>query len=428
MSLKSLRSLALACLALVSLTAASDYDYPVNDPFAATVLGTPAAQIADYDPNFPLEIGRLGNIFERDVPDAFWYAAQLSYGYALQDGPAPIAYIISGTGGDHLESRTRLLAALLFESGAHVVTLPSPSHPNFMVAASTFVLPGDTKTDTTDLARVMQRIRDRILKHRGVTGTWLTGYSLGALNAAFLAEHDTRSGQFNFERVMLINPPISLYQSAIRLDGYLVKGIERSAGNFDTFFDQLMSDLAGLYERADLVNLDGDFLFDIYQSQDLDRDRLMALIGIVFRLTGANLLFTSDAFNKTNYVVPSNIDLGYNTSLTDYLKVSTRLSFSDYIEDLFIPSIQAREPDRSREAIIAEASLENIMPFLAQSPHIRLIHNQDDIILGPGDVERFAEVFGERATIYPNGGHLGNLFHKTLAEEIQAFFTSVPRS
>jgi hypothetical protein len=35
--------------------------------------------------------------------------------------------------------------------------------------------------------------------------------------------------------------------------------------------------------------------------------------------------------------------------------------------------------------------------------------NQDDIILGPGDVEFQQNVMGERAKIYPTGGHCGNI-------------------
>lgn len=423
-----LRQLGLALIASIGLTAASPYDYPVDDPFAATVLGTPQDQVAEFDGLFKLTTDRLYNLFDREIPDAFWYAGDLAYGYALQDGPAPLAYIISGTGGDHQESRTRLLAALLYQTGAHVVTLPSPTHPNFMVAASRYVLPGDTKSDIDDLIGVMRQIEKQVTKTEEITGYWLAGYSLGALQSAFLAEYDSRWNEFGFDKVMLINPPISLYQSALRLDSYLQTGIDGGFGNIDAFFDELMRDLAAIYQRADLVELDGDFLFDIYKRKTLDPHRLKALIGLAFRLTAANLLFTSDAFNHTNYVVPGNIDLGYNTSLTDYFKVAVRLSFNDYIEDVFIPSLQAREPSRTREEIIQSASLESIFPYLTDADHIALIHNQDDVILGDGDIEKLVAIFGDRATIYPNGGHLGNMFHKSLAERIERFFAGADPS
>lgn len=413
---------AIACL--VGLTAASDYDYPIQDPFAATVLGTPEAQLAKVDPLFELETDRLDNLFEREVPDAFWYAGELAYGYALQEGKAPLAFIISGTGGDHIEAGTKYLAGLLFGLGAHVVTLPSPTHPNFMVAASRYVLPGDPASDTDDLARVMKVIMEQITQTREIGGIWLTGYSLGALQAGFLAERDSREKAFGYKKVLLINPPISLYQSALRLDGYLEAGVAEGFENIDAFFDELMRDLAAIYERADLVQLDGDFLFDIYKRKKIDPGRIKALIGLAFRLTAANLLFTSDAFNHTNYVVPDNIDLGYNTSLTEYFKVAVRLSFEDYINDLFIPGLQERDPGLSAEAIIASASLEAISGYLRTSSHIGLIHNRDDVILGPGDIGRFEELFGDRATIYPTGGHLGNLFHQSVAASITAFFSA----
>jgi len=54
---------------------------------------------------------------------------------------------------------------------------------------------------------------------------------------------------------------------------------------------------------------------------------------------------------------------------------------------------------------------------LASTPSIEAIHNADDIILEQGQIQFFGEVFGERATIYPRGGHLGNITQvQTLAK------------
>ena len=40
------------------------------------------------------------------------------------------------------------------------------------------------------------------------------------------------------------------------------------------------------------------------------------------------------------------------------------------------------------------------------------MHNQNDIILEPGEIEFFNEVFGERATIYRLCGHFGNINYR----------------
>jgi hypothetical protein len=54
-------------------------------------------------------------------------------------------------------------------------------------------------------------------------------------------------------------------------------------------------------------------------------------------------------------------------------------------------------------------SLTTIEDYLQRSEKIEVMHNQDDIILESGEIDFFPRVFGERAKIYPRGGHLGNL-------------------
>ena len=36
----------------------------------------------------------------------------------------------------------------------------------------------------------------------------------------------------------------------------------------------------------------------------------------------------------------------------------------------------------------------------------------DDVILEPGEIDFFPEVFGDRATIFPYGGHCGNMSYR----------------
>ena len=38
--------------------------------------------------------------------------------------------------------------------------------------------------------------------------------------------------------------------------------------------------------------------------------------------------------------------------------------------------------------------------------------NVDDFILAKGEIEFLRKTFGERAEVYPNGGHLGNFEYR----------------
>ena len=53
------------------------------------------------------------------------------------------------------------------------------------------------------------------------------------------------------------------------------------------------------------------------------------------------------------------------------------------------------------------------------------MHNFDDVILEPGEINFFSEVFGDRATIYPYGGHIGNINYIDNVAHMIATFNKV---
>ena len=121
---------------------------------------------------------------------------------------------------------------------ATTVQLSSPTSYDFMSAASRYATPGISTDDAKDLYRVMQAIRARHHK-LPVTEFHLTGYSLGALNAAFVSQLDETRRSFNFKRVLLLNPPVNLYTSVGNLDKLVqtrVKGID----DHTTFYEVVL--------------------------------------------------------------------------------------------------------------------------------------------------------------------------------------------
>ena len=61
---------------------------------------------------------------------------------------------------------------------------------------------------------------------------------------------------------------------------------------------------------------------------------------------------------------------------------------------------------------LSKSSLTAISDYLGSTGKITVMHNQDDVILEPGEIDFFREVFGDRAKIYPRGGHCGNMAHR----------------
>jgi hypothetical protein len=61
-----------------------------------------------------------------------------------------------------------------------------------------------------------------------------------------------------------------------------------------------------------------------------------------------------------------------------------------------------------------------VKDFVTSDPAFRLLHNQDDFLTRPEHLSEFAEAMGDRAVVYPYGGHVGNLWHQTNLDDIFA--------
>jgi hypothetical protein len=292
-----------------------------------------------------------------------------------------------------------------------VIALPSPTFPNFIIDASTSHVPGNLPDDAVDLYRVMEQIWDQSRGRIEVSHFLLAGYSLGGTEAAFVAKLDDERRVFDFRKVLLLNPAVSLYNSVARIEG-LLAGIPGGPRRVGAFFNQMMAKSTDYYRKGDFVGVDDDFLYSAYQAQLLDRNEAGGIIAVSFRISSAGMIFASDVMTNGGYVVPRNKVLNNSDSLEDYFWTSLHLSFLDYFNEYFVPYFQSRRPGLSREELIEAQSLTSIEGYLASAAKIGVITNEDDFILAPGEFDYLRRVFGPRIKIYPSGGHLGNLEYR----------------
>ncbi len=387
------------------------YDYPFSDPYVATVVGTPKKYRAPLPKKIPIHRHSIRIFQDREPPEVFWYDDQLQYFYATQDRPAPLVFLIAGTGASYAGGKNQMMARAFYQAGFHVVSLSSPTYMNFIVAASESGVPGHAYRDAEDLYRVMERIWERLKKDIQVTGFYVTGYSLGGFNAAFVTRLDERRQVFRFNKALLINPPVRLYSSISLLDR-MTQNIPGGVYNFNRFFERLMAGFSEIYKRSDQLEMGPDTLYRAYQSMHLKDEEVAALIGVSFRLSSATLAFTSDVINDFGYIKPKNVHLTRNTSLDEYSAVAHSLGFTDYFHYVFYPYFKAKDPSLTRAGLIEKMSLVDIEDYLRGARKIEVMHNQDDIILEPGEIDFFRRVFGARAKIYPKGGHCGNMAYR----------------
>lgn len=395
-------------LMLAQATQAQDnFSYPIANPFLATIAGTPSVLQKKHALTLKLKTAKLPKQADREIPKALWYAKKLEYSWAMQKSDAPLIFTVAGTGGYHDGGTNKQLMEAFYNAGYHVVGITSPSHPEFMVSQSSTAVPGHMEKDAADLYRVMGEIVERLKHKERIKGYALAGYSLGGTHSAFVAQIDSREQRFNFQKVLLLNPSVSLYNSISKLDRML-RNIPGGVDNLNSFFSDVVSRIGSVYTRSTTVEFNPDIVLQAFQAAPPTDEELAAIIGVAFRLSAANLIFTADVMNDFGFIKPSRQKLTRQTDRSDYLEVALRVGFTDYFHDFFWP-FHADSFDGDREEFAASQSLTHLKPFLAGSPHIAVVHNTDDVILVAGEIDFLKETFGSRAFIYPRGGHLGNL-------------------
>ncbi len=351
--------LAFVCLSLLAAGQVSAYDYPFADPNVATVLGTPEEYAEKLPKEVPVKVDTIKMFPDREVPDILWNFEEMRYSYIRQKGPAPLIFLVAGTGASYHSEKMQLMQKAFYQAGFHVVSISSPTYPPFIIAASTSGVPGHLEKDSADLYRVMQAVWQKLQKKMEATEFFLTGYSLGAAESAFIAKLDEQEKAFNFSKVLLINPPVSLYNSVLILDEMLEHNIPGGLDNFNAFYQNVIHSFAEVYRHGEDVDFNDQFLFKVYKQRKPKDESLEALIGMDFRVSSENMVFTSDVFTQAGYVVPKGLELGRHDSRAVYIKMLGRLSFLDYFRGIFLPylSVQGSKSYRARTDPADESAL-----------------------------------------------------------------------
>jgi hypothetical protein len=405
------------------------YGYPITNPYEATVVGTPADYAYKWSHPRKVSPETLKLNFDKDlsgIPLAKTFGiADLKLLFAKQDGPAPLIFVIAGTGAAYDSPKVVFLMNTFHQAGYHVITISSPTKPPFMAAASSTNLPGLTNYDAEDLYKVMKHALNLVKDRIEITQKYVTGYSLGGIDSAFVGYLDTQRKEINFDKVLMINPPVNLYTSVSNLDNiipeYRKKHPEVTGKEvFDDVFERLVKH----FKQTGHVKFGPETIYEIQGGEyAMSPQELDLLIGISFQFSSADLAFTSDALNHTGWIIPADTEYSpMSSELDHWYKRSLRWSFINYFDKMVVPWWQEQHPGDTRDDIINKVSLYAIEDYLRNNKSVGVMTNNDDIILGPGDIEFLQNVLGDRATIYPYGGHCGNMEYSQNVTDMLNFF------
>ena len=396
---------------ILSLTAFS-YNFPIDDPYSATIIGSATMMTPGVSENIPLKVYEIQIKDKKEIPDVFWYASKFKFSFSKQKNKkAPLIFVLAGTGSDYNTTRVKFMQRIFHDAGYHTIAISSQMSQQFMISASSNSVPGLLLEDNKDIYKAMRLAYNKIKDQVEVTDFYIMGYSLGGSNAAVLSYIDEKEKVFNFKRVFMVNPPVDLYNSAVKLDKYLddytggkTKGIEKL---LNTTLAKVKGGLTSEY-----ANIGADTIYNIVKGDILSDAEKEAYIGLAFRLASTDLNFISD-FMTRSYVYTKNPEkVNKYTNMKEYLKAVNFATFEDYVNKIGFPYYKKHNKDYAIEDLKREASLKVIEDYLRTSPKIAAVTNADELILNEKDFAFLKDVFKDRLVIYPKGGHCGNMFYK----------------
>lgn len=335
---------------------------------------------------------------------------KLNFTYWLQPRQAPVVYIVPGLGSHRLSETVLALAELVYDNGFSAVSVSSTFNYEFMEHGATAAVPAYTPVDAHDLHVALTEI-DRWLRetHQGRLGaSALLGYSMGAFQSLYIAgtESTNQAPLLKFERYVAINTPVRLLYGISKLDEFYQAPLawpapERTQDIENTFLKVVALTKNSLAPKTSLP-------FDAIESK--------FLIGLAFRLILRDAIYTSQRrFNMC--VLHHALDTYRREPVYNEI---LQFSYQGYLERFLIPYYWMRGIDLNAPDALERASdLRTYKAGLQANAKIRLILNQDDFLLPSEDLQWLQATLPTNAiTLFPEGGHLGNLANPVVKKAI----------
>ena len=396
---------------ILSLTAFS-YNFPIDDPYSATIIGSATMMTPGVSENIPLKVYEIQIKDKKEIPDVFWYASKFKFSFSKQKNKkAPLIFVLAGTGSDYSAIRVKFMQRIFHDAGYHTIAISSQMSQQFMISASTNAIPGMLIRDNEDIYKAMKLAYNKIKDQVDVTDFYIMGYSLGGTNAAVLSYIDEKEKAFNFKKVFMVNPPVELYDSAVKLDKYLDDYTGGKSAGIERLLNTTLARVKGGL-TSEYANIGADTIYEIVKGDILSDAEKKAYIGLAFRLTSTDLNFISDFITKSHIYTKNPEKVNKFTNMKEYFKAVNFATFEDYVNKIGFPYYKKYNKDFSIEDLKREASLRVIEDYLRTSPKIAAVTNADELILNEKDINYLKDVFKDRLIIYPKGGHCGNMFYK----------------
>jgi ABC-type transporter lipoprotein component MlaA len=367
-------------------------DYPVKPTGGAAEQTLQAVFMRPSDPTF----FRSGHDEEIEIPST---GRELPYTYWLQDGKAPVLYIIPGLGSHRLSGQPLAMADVALKTGWSVVVVSSALHPEFMENASTAIVPGFAPVDSHDVHVAFDAIdRELSKKYPGRLGRRAcSGISMGAFHALYIAAEQEREpdGLLHFDLFGVGAPPVSLGYGVSQLDAFYNAPLAWPADEREGRIRATLQRVAAL---AGGTLRPGDPL-------PFSEEEARYLVGLSFRITLVDVLWSSQQRNDQHVLLtprdPDDRSPAYREML-DY-------SWMEYFYAFVLPWAQQEHLAKDGDEVLSLCDLRSIEPWLSKAGTVHVYMSDNDFLRRPEDNELLRRMFPpDRLHVTHGGAHLGN--------------------
>jgi phospholipid-binding lipoprotein MlaA len=327
--------------------------------------------------------------------------------YWLQPDPAPLVYITPGLTSHRLSSMSIGLAERLYQNGYSVVCTTSVFHPDFMNTASTADLPVYPPVDSRDLlVAVTETDRALVKKYPNrFTKRAMLGLSMGGFETLQIAarEDQTKSELMTFDRYVAVDVPVDITHGFKELDKLVNAPLKWPEAERQQRVNNTMHKVS--YALSNKNKSEQPVMFD--------GDESKYLIGLTFRVGLRDIIYDSQSRNHMGVLQTPISNWRREPVYNEILKYS----LGDYFEKFAVPYY--KEKGITRDQLVREVNLKTQSRKLHAQSKVRVIVNENDFLLRPQDITWLRSIFtNSRLTVFPDGGHLGNIGDTKVQEAI----------
>jgi hypothetical protein len=244
--------------------------------------------------------------------------------------------------------------------------------------------------------------------------------SMGALEGAHLSVIDADEGKIGIAKYLLVNPPLDLAHGVRKIDEWNATAVKLGREKSQ----QTLSKALAIVDSFSEVGRDNPAVFDRLAKQfsSFTTEELQFLIAENLQSQLPELVYVTQVIHDQKVFIASKNDKRKR------LAEAKGVTFTDYDQKIALPLWQKQigDPQADLESFIQRGSLARIVDRLRGNPRVHIMHNADDFMAERKSIEGLKEALGDQVTLYPYGGHLGNLWYPENKDYVLKYFRPRP--